>query len=174
MFTSLDIQNFRLFQDLKLDDLGRINLIAGKNNTGKTSLLDVIAILNRQYILKDSDALRLQVGTIALPFETLFYDFKTTRISVIHAKILGYENWFSVFMETGKSRFTGGNGHSSDRLTFRYVWSMNSNNTQSAEYDTFVNQDNYLQHQLITSNMIDEPFIHPIEYIKNSPLATTV
>lgn len=45
VYTSLRIQNFRCFEDLHLNDLARINLIAGKNNTGKTSLLEAISIL---------------------------------------------------------------------------------------------------------------------------------
>lgn len=40
MFTSLAIQNFRAFTDLKVDSVDRVNLIAGKNDTGKTALLE--------------------------------------------------------------------------------------------------------------------------------------
>ena len=39
---SLRIQNFRAFSDLQIEQLGRVNLIVGKNNTGKTSLLEAI------------------------------------------------------------------------------------------------------------------------------------
>jgi energy-coupling factor transporter ATP-binding protein EcfA2 len=42
MFRSVRIQNFRQFKDLKLENLGRINLITGQNNTGKTSLLEAL------------------------------------------------------------------------------------------------------------------------------------
>jgi hypothetical protein len=42
MFRTVRIQNFRQFRDLKLDNLGRINLITGQNNTGKTSLLEAL------------------------------------------------------------------------------------------------------------------------------------
>ena len=44
MLTSLHIQNFRAFRDLKLDGLGRINLIAGGNNVGKTALLECLLL----------------------------------------------------------------------------------------------------------------------------------
>ncbi|MGK5094611.1 AAA family ATPase [Deltaproteobacteria bacterium TL4] len=37
---SLEIQNFRVFEHLKIERLGRINLIVGKNNVGKTCLLE--------------------------------------------------------------------------------------------------------------------------------------
>lgn len=39
---SLRIQNFRTFKDLTVDRLGRVNLIVGKNNVGKTALLEGI------------------------------------------------------------------------------------------------------------------------------------
>jgi hypothetical protein len=44
MYTSFTIQNFRCFERLELSDLARVNLIAGKNNAGKTSLLEAIYI----------------------------------------------------------------------------------------------------------------------------------
>jgi hypothetical protein len=42
MYKSFEIHNFKCFQELKLDKLARINLIAGKNNVGKTALLEAI------------------------------------------------------------------------------------------------------------------------------------
>lgn len=42
MFTSLQIKNFRCFRALEVQSLERVNLIAGKNNTGKTALLEAI------------------------------------------------------------------------------------------------------------------------------------
>jgi len=42
MYQSFHVKNFRCFDDLQLNDLARVNLIAGKNNTGKTSLLEAL------------------------------------------------------------------------------------------------------------------------------------
>jgi len=39
MYSSVTIENFRLFKHLELDDLGRVNLFFGPNNSGKTSIL---------------------------------------------------------------------------------------------------------------------------------------
>ena len=44
MLDSLHIQNYRLFKDLKIEKLGQVNLISGKNNSGKTALLEVLRI----------------------------------------------------------------------------------------------------------------------------------
>lgn len=46
MLSSLKIQNFRIFENLIIPKLGRINLITGKNNTGKSSLLEALRILS--------------------------------------------------------------------------------------------------------------------------------
>lgn len=46
MLTSLGIRNYRGFESLDIERLGRINLIAGKNNSGKTSLLEAILLLS--------------------------------------------------------------------------------------------------------------------------------
>jgi hypothetical protein len=39
---SLEIRRFRAFEHLQIERLGRVNLIVGKNNVGKTSLLEAI------------------------------------------------------------------------------------------------------------------------------------
>ena len=46
MLTQLKIRNFRGFQDLTMDSLKAINLIAGENNAGKTSLLEALFLLS--------------------------------------------------------------------------------------------------------------------------------
>ena len=44
MLNSLDIKNYRNLKELRIGSLGRVNLITGKNNTGKSALLEAIAI----------------------------------------------------------------------------------------------------------------------------------
>jgi len=44
MLTSLQIKNFRPFRHLQIERLGQINLIAGKNNVGKSSLLEALRL----------------------------------------------------------------------------------------------------------------------------------
>lgn len=41
---SLHIKNYKLFKDLEIPKLGQVNLITGKNNTGKTILLEALRI----------------------------------------------------------------------------------------------------------------------------------
>ena len=44
MLSSLEIKNFRTFSHLAIERLGRVNLIVGKNNVGKTTLLEALRI----------------------------------------------------------------------------------------------------------------------------------
>jgi len=44
VITSLSIENFRGIKSLKLKDLGQINVIAGKNNSCKSSVLEALAL----------------------------------------------------------------------------------------------------------------------------------
>ncbi len=45
MISSLKILNYRAFADFEMTNLGRVNLLVGKNNTGKTSILEGLFIL---------------------------------------------------------------------------------------------------------------------------------
>jgi predicted ATPase len=45
MLKSLKIENFRRFETLELKQFGRINLLVGENNCGKTSILEAIQLL---------------------------------------------------------------------------------------------------------------------------------
>lgn len=44
MLESFEINNFRLFENLKVERLGRVNLIVGKNNSGKSTFLEAIEL----------------------------------------------------------------------------------------------------------------------------------
>ena len=46
MLTSLRISNYRAFRELRIDELSRINLISGRNNSGKTTLLEAVLMLS--------------------------------------------------------------------------------------------------------------------------------
>ena len=44
MLNSLQIRNFRNLKELKINSLGSVNLFTGKNNTGKSTLLEAVAL----------------------------------------------------------------------------------------------------------------------------------
>ena len=92
MYKSFRVQNFRGFKDLRLDDLARVNLIAGKNNTGKSALLEAILTYTGEYdssiLLRIFDETRRSssifgrdkgLGAIDPGWTTLFHRFETAE-----------------------------------------------------------------------------------------------
>ncbi len=49
MYKSFRIQNYRCFEDLTIEPLARVNLIGGKNNVGKTALLEALFLYERRH-----------------------------------------------------------------------------------------------------------------------------
>jgi AAA15 family ATPase/GTPase len=49
---NIEIKNFKCFEDFKAEGFGRVNLIGGKNNVGKTALIEAIYISNSKNNLK--------------------------------------------------------------------------------------------------------------------------
>lgn len=63
MITNLQFENFRGFNALKLEGLKRVNLVVGRNNSGKTSLLEGIwAVTNPERIGEMPNLLRASTG----------------------------------------------------------------------------------------------------------------
>ena len=52
MLKSLRIENFRCFQTFELQQLGKLNLLVGTNNSGKTSILEAVQLLTSQSALE--------------------------------------------------------------------------------------------------------------------------
>jgi len=45
MFTSVSVESYRGFHNYRIDKLARVNLLVGKNSSGKTSLLEAVQLL---------------------------------------------------------------------------------------------------------------------------------
>ena len=79
MYRHFEIKNFRGLERLNIEDFGRINLITGKNNVGKTALLEAIW-MHHGAVIPDLglrlDAFRgLDVGGSEDFMENLFFGF---------------------------------------------------------------------------------------------------
>jgi AAA15 family ATPase/GTPase len=90
MYSSFNIKNFRGFEDFTLNNIQRINLIAGKNNVGKTSLLEALFIhagtYNPELGLRvnafrglDRFQVRFSSSSPTGPWDLLFKEFDTTK-----------------------------------------------------------------------------------------------
>ena len=102
MYKSFRVKNFRCFKDLQINDLGRVNLIAGKNNTGKTALLEAMYLLsgNRSLktLLRRSVAIRTRFSReeeedarSSISWGTVFSDFDKSSPIEITAGNVGPE-----------------------------------------------------------------------------------
>ena len=85
MFEKLRIRQFRLFDELRIESLGRINVLTGRNNSGKTTLLEAILQLcggGHQAALLTSNQMRELIQPGASPS-----DWATTRFGHIFHKL---------------------------------------------------------------------------------------
>jgi len=90
MLPSLEIENFRTFSHLEIEHLGQVNLIVGRNNVGKTMLLEALRLYcslgepiilvellqDRDEILPGTNIAERQ-SSILLQVESLFHNHRT-------------------------------------------------------------------------------------------------
>lgn len=87
MLTGLRIQNYRCFDELAIAPLGRVNLLGGKNNVGKTALLEAILLLQTPVAPSAINVLqqtRSLGGTLADPWTWLLLFPEGRAQSPIH------------------------------------------------------------------------------------------
>jgi len=88
MYKTFEISNFRCFTEFKLSSLKTINLLAGKNGSGKTSLLEALFLFSARnnptlaLVVNDKrgiESINLKpVVSEDGPFELIFKDFNTS------------------------------------------------------------------------------------------------
>lgn len=111
MLTSIQIENFRCFDQLKVDGLSRVNLIAGKNNVGKTAFLEAIGMWtsgSNPAGLTYLSGMRIPLEKVTLDIAQelllapLFKDFDTSR--TIHIKgFLDYSELHSLEIQSDRA-----------------------------------------------------------------------
>ncbi|MGQ9778740.1 MAG: AAA family ATPase [Bacillota bacterium] len=89
MYRSFEVRNFRCFRDLAINDLERINLIAGINNVGKTALLEALflhcgahnpELTIRLNAFRGIETIKFEIGEwIETPWDSLFADFDVSK-----------------------------------------------------------------------------------------------
>lgn len=95
MYQSFEVRNFRGFSRLNIEDIERVNLIAGKNDSGKTTLLEALFIHSGAYnprlvmninAFRGIQTLKLEFGPWAeTPWDSVFNEFDLTK----KVKIIG-------------------------------------------------------------------------------------
>jgi energy-coupling factor transporter ATP-binding protein EcfA2 len=80
MLKKVRIQNYRLFEDFSIDNLARVNLIVGKNNVGKSSLLEAL------YLLVSQDSPEVLLSLLEARGEVSFADddYRSRGYAIAH------------------------------------------------------------------------------------------
>lgn len=93
MIKSLKIKNFKQFKNFEINDLSLVNLISGKNNVGKSSLLEAIFLLidhSDPVVFNKLNRFRKSISAASVAiWENLFYNFNTDNpisISIVNDK----------------------------------------------------------------------------------------
>src|SRR5258707_499756 len=93
MYKSFEIKNFRCFEDFRIVDLQRINLITGKNNVGKTALME---------------ALFLHSGTYNINLTQFIHNFRNMNIGTGKGPATFWDALFSNFDDADPIKLVGG------------------------------------------------------------------
>lgn len=113
--TYLHIHNFKSIRDMEITDIDSALILVGKNNTGKTSVLDAVCAVCGCYHIRESDfneqlqSIRIE-ATLSIEEEEL----KLFHYMGIVSQYRRYEVWLRTFYErfpsfspeTGQLRFT--------------------------------------------------------------------
>lgn len=87
----LHIQNFKSIRDLEIDDIENVLILVGKNNTGKTVILDALRILDGTYTVTEND-FNLEGGNIEIEVE-LQLDQEDLRVFNESGIVSGYKRY---------------------------------------------------------------------------------
>lgn len=96
LMDSFEVENFRSLKHLKLEKLARVNLLVGKNNSGKTSVLEALFVLTGIrgiYWVPIVESAR-NSNAERLSFKQLFYNFDTSK------KIMLFGSYKAEILET--------------------------------------------------------------------------
>ena len=83
MIKNVHIENFRGFESFKMEDLGRITLVSGRNNIGKSTLLEALFLMmdhtSNDSFMKINGFRGSSISGIQTLWESLFYAMDTDR-----------------------------------------------------------------------------------------------
>jgi AAA15 family ATPase/GTPase len=132
MLRLLRIEDFRCFQAFELQQLGRLNLLVGINNSGKTSILEAVQLLNAQSNLESLREVMIGRGEYILSDDR---DWKWDRGLDIRHLFYGHE------IDVG-SRFsiTAGNLKNEEKIVVS-VEQTDWTDKQDSQFRTFRRRD---------------------------------
>lgn len=120
MFTDLYIKNFRGLQEVTIAPLRRVNLITGKNNTGKTTVLEAVALAQSQKLEASTDFRATASGlSVDEQLNWMLFDQDTSTNVVVSLK--GADDRFSELafgQNVAMKDFPGSKSHYNEGFVF--------------------------------------------------------
>lgn len=99
-FNSVSVENFKSIKSLKVEDIENTLIFVGKNNTGKSSILDAIRVATGYYKIREEDFYDKQKNiNIDLEFELTEDDILKFYKKGVVTKCEGIEAWKSDFID---------------------------------------------------------------------------
>lgn len=143
MLENLKIENFRGFQSFELQQLGRVNLLVGQNNSGKTSILEAIQLLCSRTNLEPLRKMMKNRGEYFQSDESRVYSKVLDIRHLFHGHELKLDSEFSIL---------GKNIENSEQLSlFEYLEKLIVSVGVSSRYKSKQNSDD-----AISENNLDE------------------
>lgn len=109
----IHIENFKYIKELTIEEIDEVMILVGKNNTGKTTVLDAIRLAAGDYKVKESDYLQPNKNiVIELVLDITEEDLKYLHSNGLVNKYKRFETWYRDFCEKlpsyqeGKLRFS--------------------------------------------------------------------
>lgn len=91
---SLSIKNFKSIRSLEIDDIEKALIIVGKNNTGKTVVLDAIRAVMGNYVVKETDFNRAKQNIeIAMILNITEEDLRQFHVCESVSKYKRFDTW---------------------------------------------------------------------------------
>lgn len=146
----MKIENFKSIRQLELNEIDNAMILVGKNNTGKTSILDAILSISGQYEISSADFYDLNRNIeIEVTMEITEEDLLLLHQQGVISKYKRLEIWKKDFCNRLPSYQNG-------QLTFTYI--VNKNGTKRY-FDGFKKNNNYIP--------LVVPKIHFIDHERN-------
>ena len=152
---SLEIKNFRCFEHLTIEKLGRVNLIVGKNSVGKTALLEALWLLGSE-------------GDWSIIQKILYDRSELVRYKSIDSRDELHPDYLEKQeqLEAFKSFFYGRKSLNRDGFIFRIATNLQgisfATRNSGSEYDVYLHRDNTAIRRLYKYLKANNPLPEPV------------
>ncbi|QQZ30612.1 AAA family ATPase [Thiothrix subterranea] len=179
MLDSLHIKNFRCFEDLIIPSLGRVNLIVGKNNSGKSTFLDAIYMYAASgnatimhYILGSRNELPY-IDTTIPPIQYYILNNEFTKEKEIFDSLRNIFNINAIKKSNEKLIIKGCDNRRCQTISLEYSTNKNDiENIQSSNAVQFSNSyvnitEGFIISRHINDNLTDRNIITPFSVVND-------